>query len=125
MNIISSNLKLSTNCITELDNTNIRIDWNIMCKNQILSEQSIEKHIDEIKAENIIRYQKLTDDFIIKYVDSNKFQTVSERLLMRYIDNYGKDELSILIRNQNISEDLMKSLMTRYGYTMMKFMKMK
>lgn len=83
---------------------------------QSLSESFIEKHKDKIIMLDILRYQKISEDFIIKYIDDvsstgwtyiSQYQILSESFIKKY-----KEYLNItyILKYQNISVDLKKEL---------------
>lgn len=54
------------------------LDWNMVCKYQILSESFIIKHKSKCNAYHISRYQKLSDSFILQYRNWLNMEIISQ-----------------------------------------------
>ena len=73
---------------------NFEVDWVYISVYQKLSEEFIEKYIDKVDWYYISKYQKLSEEFIEKYIDKvnwfciSKYQTLSEEFRQKYCDNF-------------------------------------
>ena len=83
---------------------NLLIDWDYICKNQDLTEEFIEKHIDKLDFFLLSKYQVLTEKFIEKHMDkldifelskNNKF---SHEFIVKYRNEFP---MFSLLKEQN------------------------
>ena len=71
----------------------IKYVWDILSNNQKLSEDFIEKYIDKVDWHYISTYQTLSEEFIEKHIDKvdcsriSKYQTLSEEFIDKHSDN--------------------------------------
>ena len=73
---------------------NFEVDWDYISVYQKLSEEFIEKYIDKVDWWYISKYQKLSEEFIEKYIDKlnwyciSKYQTLSEKFIEKHCDKF-------------------------------------
>lgn len=97
---------MTARTIRELDNK----DWERLCRSQVLPESYILSYTDKIGWDNIVKYQRLSKNFIRRFYksfpnginDAIKYQEVELSLLL---DNINDIDLEVLEFSKFISEE--------------------
>jgi hypothetical protein len=95
---------------------NFKINWKCISINQKLSEEFIEKYIDKVDWDYISIRQKLSESFIEKHKDKinwvyiSQYQTLSESFIEKYGDKINWFRIS---RHQTLSEEFIEKHMDK------------
>ena len=98
---------------------NFKFDWNNISEYQKLSEEFIDKYIDKVNWSYISGYQKLSEEFIDKYIDKvnwyfiSRYQKLSEDFIEKHI---GKVYWYNILMNQKLSESFIEKYINRVDW---------
>lgn len=93
-------------------------EWHEVWDNQKVSEEFIERHIDNIDWERVSCCQQLSENFIKKYIDKLDWegisfnQELSEQFVREYWDYIDKEVFFNL--NEKISNNFIREMRSRY-----------
>lgn len=86
----------------------MKIDWDSLCKNELLTEDFIEEYKDNIKWDIIAWHQKLSEELMERHIDKIDFVLISQTQILseNFIEKY-KDKVywPFIFTYQKLSED--------------------
>ena len=93
-------------------------DWDIISCYQKLTEDFIEKYIDNMYWDGISMLQKISEEFIEKYIDKVNWIGIQweQKLSESFIERF-KDKISwyVIIRSQNLSFEFLEKHLYCYS----------
>jgi len=98
---------------------NFKIDWDCISEFQKLSEEFIKKYIDKFRWSYISAYQTLSEEFIEKHCDKvnwnniSAYQTLSESFIEKHSD---KITWYLISKYQKLSEDFIEKYIDKVNW---------
>lgn len=98
-------------------------DWDFIWKYQSVPEYFIEKYFDKVKLKYIVRYQKLSEKFLVRHINIftpehflliSLNQVLSYEFIEKYFDKFPNYEA--LARNQKISQNILIKILESEDY---------
>lgn len=87
--------------------------WRCLVINQVLSNEELEKYVDNLPIEDLVRNQKLSDEFLVKnknrfnnskiWESISSYQMLSPNIISYFISELDRDSL---IMSQRITKEL-------------------